>query len=609
MNRSKAMALTLALALALQPGLLLAVPLQVAHQGELTDADGPVTGVVELTFELFAAEVGGEPVWAEVREVDVVDGYYSTLLGSEEQSTPIEAVLAQEPDLHLQLTIGGAPLLPRLPLGSTPYAIIADSAVNLDGGTVNASSIAVNGDAVVDGSGHWAGGPGSIAWDAITGGPGDADTLGGLSCGDGSVARWDAGLGQWACASDLVLTAAEVLGIVGGAQIDLGTGSSMAGTELATLDDLDWSLLSSVPLGFADDVDDDSLGLLGALCADGDRAGWDAAAGDWTCMSEEVGLERLATAGATGGQVLTFDGVNVGWEDPATGASSACTLVVLDETLGGAKFDCGSQSVVLRTWLQVTQVDAGATHACGIDSAGAVHCWGSDSSGQSSPPAGVFTQVSAGVSDTCAVADSGAVQCWGSNNAGQSSPPSGVFTQVSVGQQHACGIDGSGAVQCWGSNSAGQSSPSGGVFAQVSAGEQHSCAVSASGSILCWGSDSNGQSTPSGGTFTQVSAGSSHTCAVNSGGAVQCWGYNSGGQASPPGGTFMQVSVGHDHTCGVTAGGAAQCWGLDSFGQSSPPTGTFSQVSSGRWFGCAVAQSLGTVVCWGEEGDGQTLPP
>ena len=53
----------------------------------------------------------------------------------------------------------------------------------------------------------------------------------------------------------------------------------------------------------------------------------------------------------------------------------------------------------------------------------------------------------------------GAVACWGYNGSGQSSPPAGVFSQVSAGRDHTCGVRADGAVACWGDNGDGQSSP------------------------------------------------------------------------------------------------------------------------------------------------------
>ena len=318
--------LTFVLALVL-PGVALAVPLQVAHQGELYDLDGPITDTVSLAFELFDGSSGGEAVWSELRDVDVIDGHYAVLLGSGVQSNPIEDVLALEPELWLQITVEGETLEPRQLLGSAPYAIVADTAVNVDGGTVNASSVAINGSEVINGSGL-------IDWDAISGAPADEDTLAGLTCANGARPSWNEGLGLWDCTTvawgelqgvppgfadgvddDTTLGQGDVLGFVDGQTIDLGVGSSMGTSQLATVDDLTWVSLGGIPGGFADGVDDDALGALDVVCADGDRPVWNDGASAWECGSAAVGLDRLDTAGAATGDVLTYGASGADWED------------------------------------------------------------------------------------------------------------------------------------------------------------------------------------------------------------------------------------------------------------------------------------------------------
>ena len=187
-----------------------AVPLQLAHHGSLFDSAGePLTGSVAITFSLWDEAEDGSQVWSEIRSVDVVDGMYSTLLGSEND---VSAVLRAEPALWLQLEIAGETLLPRHPVASSPYAIVADTAVNVDGGTVNATSVTVGGTEVIDGAGSWTGGAASVSWASIGGVPGDltdgdADTLGGLSCSGGDRAVWDDGSALWVCGADAVALA------------------------------------------------------------------------------------------------------------------------------------------------------------------------------------------------------------------------------------------------------------------------------------------------------------------------------------------------------------------------------------------------------------------
>ena len=533
--------LILSIAAAMAPAAAMAVPLQLAHQGELADADGPVTATLLFTFELFDVETEGVAVWSEERSIDVVGGHYSVLLGGPDQSNPIEEVLLQEPSLFLQITIdGGDPLLPRQPVASVPYAIVAETAVNVDGGTVNASEISINNNAVIDASGTWVSGAGSISWAAIDGAPGDEDTLGGLSCADGDRAMWSDGLGLW------------------------------------------------------------------------------------ECSSATVELDRLDVAGATGGQVLSYDGADVVWAEPGATGDPPCTLVELNESLSYAQVTCGATDMVIRTWKQFEQLSAGQSHTCGIDTAGEVACWGIPSNGQTVPPPGTFSEVASGWTHTCAINSGGLAECWGSDTHGQATPSGGTFAKLSAATYFTCGITTADEIECWGIDDASGSdfgqvtaAPTSGTFSEVSAGWGHACAIeSPSGSVQCWGYDSNGQATPPVGSFTKVAAGHQHTCALDGAGAVECWGISDGspddsGQvtSAPTSGVYEDLAAGHEHTCARATDGSVTCWGEGVAGHTTPPAATYAAVTAGKQFSCGILQATSTVTCWGTDMNGQGSPP
>ena len=455
----------------------------------------------------------------------------------------------------------------------------------------------------------------SLTWGSLSGVPadladGDADTLAGLSCADGGVAKFNLGTGLWACGTDLIRTSSEVLGFVDGAMLDLGIGSTVNGVTVATVADLDWSGLTGVPIDFLDGDDADTLAALGVLCNDGDRPAWDSTLSDWTCAPEQVDLDRLDSSAATSGQVLTYDGTNVAWEDPAAPTNSPCTLTLLDEPSSYAEVACGATQLFLRTSMSFSQISSsGSNHTCGVRSNGTVLCWGQGTYGETTPPAGTFTQVSAGNIFTCGVSTSGSVLCWGTNSSGQSTPPAGTFTQVSAGGTHACAVSTSGSVQCWGNNSFGQSTPPAGTFTQVSAGQGFTCGVTSGGLAQCWGTNSAGQSTPPAGTYFQVSAGSNYACGLRTNGSVRCWGVLGNGGATPLSGTFVQVGVGTAHTCGLRASGLVQCWGQNASGETNPQPGTFFQISAGSSTTCGLRRANGPVACWGSNSIGQSSPP
>ena len=71
---------------------------------------------------------------------------------------------------------------------------------------------------------------------------------------------------------------------------------------------------------------------------------------------------------------------------------------------------------------------------------------------------------------------------------------------------------------------------------------------------------------------------------------------------------FAPVSAGDTHTCGLRGDGTIVCWGDNEFGQSMPPEGEFASVSLGTGHTCGLKVD-GTVSCWGEDGHGESTPP
>jgi hypothetical protein len=69
-----------------------------------------------------------------------------------------------------------------------------------------------------------------------------------------------------------------------------------------------------------------------------------------------------------------------------------------------------------------------------------------------------------------------------------------------------------------------------------------------------------------------------------------------------------EVEAGAAHTCGLLSNRSLVCWGENGYGQSTPPAGTFTQVSGGNAHTCGV-KSDGTAACWGDNSSGQSTPP
>ena len=553
--------LTFALVL-LAPAVSLAVPLQVAHQGELHDLAGPVTDTVSVTFELFEAVSGGDAVWTEVRDVDVIDGHYVVLLGSELQSNPIEDVLALEPELWLQITVEGEELEPRQLLGSAPYAIVANTAVNVDGGTVNASSVSINGNQVIGGSGL-------IDWSAISGAPTDADTLAGLSCANGARPTWTGSV--WDC--DLVT----------------------------------WGELQGIPSGFADEVDDDTLASLGLLCTDGDRAMWDFGLGDWACVSEEVGLERLDMAGATEGQVLTFDGASISWAEPVA-ASTACEFTSDDGV--SVYLSCDGTPLALPMTETYVEVEGGVgltadgalvdlRHGTLLVAGGVVGFGGIEA---------IFTPVGDAQEGPvvfrlgCAALEASAgsgLDCWGPTSwaaavesaAGSSQYQDvacvqGSRTVTSTTNSGCCALQTSGVIACWDASGTDLPDVPAGSFESLAAssgGGVKACGLTSAGAISC--TSYHQSNVPGGSGFSGLAAQGgpvwpdstpAYFCAVDSAGQPWQWSTWATEVVVLPGGTY--TALGNHCACGLTSTGEIHCQGDVTY------SGSFTAIDpTGPW--------------------------
>ena len=230
-----------------------AIPAQFTHQGRLLDADGtPLDGEIGLSFRVMDSESGGTILWEDTLVVVLDRGFYSAILGVDEDTNPLDtAVLSQAP-VWLELQLDGEPAMaPRSPIHAVPYATMATVAEEVSGGPVDASVIAVGGTTVINDAGEWVGVPATVSWADIDGVPAgfadgidddtNTDALAGLaeSCADGGVPVWDAVIGAWACGMDGDTLA--TLGCTDG-QLIRWSGES---TAFVCADDLDTVLTES----------------------------------------------------------------------------------------------------------------------------------------------------------------------------------------------------------------------------------------------------------------------------------------------------------------------------------------------------------------------------
>ena len=92
----------------------IAVPIQMNHQGRLLDADSEgLSGSHELIFHIMDDLENGDEIWTETQTVQFINGYYSVLLGVDEELNPLDdSVFANYP-LYLELKVDGEILEPR----------------------------------------------------------------------------------------------------------------------------------------------------------------------------------------------------------------------------------------------------------------------------------------------------------------------------------------------------------------------------------------------------------------------------------------------------------------------------------------------------------------
>ncbi len=160
---------------------------------------------------------------------------------------------------------------------------------------------------------------------------------------------------------------------------------------------------------------------------------------------------------------------------------------------GVTSIDCATTPVTVTGLTNATQITAGASHACALESDGTVVCWGANAAGQLGldlsmafvdtptvvPGLTGVQQVVAGANHTCVLLTDGSVKCFGFNDQGElgdgmlaghgstcdagagsadcSSTPVDVLltegaTLLAAGQRHTCALLESGAVACWGRN-------------------------------------------------------------------------------------------------------------------------------------------------------------
>lgn len=110
------------------------VPRLISYQGTLTEDGLTISDTLSITFSFHSARIGGAQLWVATRSLDITEGRFSVLLGSE-RALPKDLFAGAEA-LYLQVQIGDAEPLPRLRLASTAFALRAALAEDVANGAV-----------------------------------------------------------------------------------------------------------------------------------------------------------------------------------------------------------------------------------------------------------------------------------------------------------------------------------------------------------------------------------------------------------------------------------------------------------------------------------------
>jgi hypothetical protein len=377
------------------------VPDQVNVQGALRDGTGALLeGNLSVTIRIYSGQTGGAPLWQETQTVAVAGGLFAALVPGNPAANPFPATLWTSGQRRwLAIQPAGQAELPRTPLVSVPTALharTAGTALSLD--CAGCVRLAMLDPSVLDAAlvffDDATSGLGtdsvqgaieqlSAAYDALLAGlapvattgrfsdlvgipaglaNGDDDTLAGLTCTPGQVAKKT--VTGWECAADIDTKLTE-------AQVDTyvsNNGYALASSLAQVATTGQFSHLLGVPAGLADG-DQDTLGAL--ACAAGQVA--KRVGGGWQCADDidtkltEAQVDAyvsnngyalsssLAQVAATG-QFSDLLGIPAGLADgdQDTLAGISCAVgMVLKRTVSG--WDCGTD---IDTKLTEAQVDA-----------------------------------------------------------------------------------------------------------------------------------------------------------------------------------------------------------------------------------------------------------
>ena len=273
-----------------------------------------INGSHLVIFRIYTEETGGSLLWDETLTVQFNNGYYATVLGSDEVGNPLDSQTLSLYPVYLELQFdSNPPMSPRQQVNSAPYAQMAGIAESVDGGTVNAAEVQIGSIPVIDGNRNWVGEPITVDWSSIQNIPStitdgddntqlnesevenfvtndglslhedttlngeeiltlgmDSDTLADISC-SGDVPKWDAVVGKWDCAFDNDTLA------------DLNCSAG----ELAKFDGSDWLCSDGIDYSNLSNMPSDLQSFAELQCSDEESILYSSSDNGWICNSSQ----------------------------------------------------------------------------------------------------------------------------------------------------------------------------------------------------------------------------------------------------------------------------------------------------------------------------------
>ncbi|MBI3183442.1 MAG: hypothetical protein HYZ28_14995 [Myxococcales bacterium] len=354
------------------------VPSKVAYQGRLLKSDGtPAGGTLKFKFDIYDDATAGNLLFGEEQTLGLTDGFYATHLG-DGTASGIPSGVFTGAERYLEVTVAGEKLTPRQRVSSVPYAMMANDARNLSGGTVDATSIKVGGNTVIDSQGALVGSAAYAAGAGLTlsGSTFSVDSQG---CNSGQALTWN-GTG-WACASGVSYQAGGGLVLAGNIFSIDSTGCAAAqvlawnGTAWACAQDLNNSYTAGSGLSLSGGAFSlDSTGCSAGQVQKWNGTSWACAQDSDTTYSAGAGLALSAGAfsidaqGCTAGQRLTWNGT--AWAcAPAASYQAGDGLALSGNTFSIGSAGCSAGQVLNwngAAWACATDQDTTYTAGAGL---------------------------------------------------------------------------------------------------------------------------------------------------------------------------------------------------------------------------------------------------